>query len=70
MTEANQDFSPVAHIVDKNGAAIILKNNSPKYLLMEFSRFADEESADDDSVESISKRILAKNRRAFEELAK
>jgi antitoxin Phd len=70
ITEANQNFSRVARMVDQNGAVIILKNNSPRYVIMEFSRFADEETATDDTVESISKRILAKNRRAFEELAK
>lgn len=70
ITEANQNFSRVAPKVDQNGAVIILKNNSPRYVIMEFSRFADEETATDDTVESISKRILAKNRRAFEELAK
>ena len=28
MTEANQNFSRVARMVDENGAAVILKNNS------------------------------------------
>ena len=27
ITEANQNFSKVARLVDENGAAIILKNN-------------------------------------------
>ena len=30
ITEANQNFSKVARMVDENGAAVILKNNSPK----------------------------------------
>lgn len=29
ITEANQIFSKVARLVDENGAAIILKNNTP-----------------------------------------
>ena len=29
ITEANQNFSKVARLVDENGAAIILKNNVP-----------------------------------------
>lgn len=69
ITEANQNFSRVARMVDKNGAVIILKNNVPRYVLMEFSQFAGEETAADDDVESISKRVLATNRHAFEELA-
>ena len=35
ITEANQNFSRVARMVDENGAAVILKNNVPRYVLME-----------------------------------
>ena len=38
ITEANQNFSRVARMVDENGAAVILKNNVPRYVLMEFSQ--------------------------------
>ena len=33
ITEANQNFSRVARMVDENGAAVILKNNVPRYVL-------------------------------------
>ena len=36
MTEANQNFSKVARLVDDNGSAIILKNNKPRYLIIDF----------------------------------
>jgi Phd_YefM. len=39
ISEANQNFSKVARLVDENGAAIILKNNTPRYVLIEFSQF-------------------------------
>ena len=32
ITEANQNFSRVARLVDENGAAVILKNNTPRYV--------------------------------------
>ena len=32
MTEANQNFSKVAHVVDEKGMAVILKNNKPFYI--------------------------------------
>lgn len=70
ITEANQNFSRVARLVDENGAAVILKNNTPRYVLMEYSQFQREEAADGETVESIGKRIIEKNRQAFEELAK
>lgn len=38
ITDANQNFSRVARMVDENGAAIILKNNVPRYILMEFNQ--------------------------------
>ena len=37
ITEANQNFSKVARLVDENGSAVILKNNVPRYVIMEFS---------------------------------
>jgi len=70
ITEANQNFSRVARLVDENGAAVILKNNVPRYVLMEFSQFQKEEIAGEEEVDRVARRILTKNRHAFEELAK
>ena len=71
ITEANQNFSKVARLADETGAAVILKNNSPKYVLLEFSqlqKLSDVQEAP--SVAEIGKKILARNHLAFEELAK
>ena len=70
ITEANQNFSRVARLVDENGAAVILKNNVPRYVLVEFSQAEQEQLAEDEDVLIISKRLIAKNRAAYEELAK
>ncbi len=70
ITEANQNFSRVARLVDENGAAVILKNNVPRYLLIEFSQAEQETLADDEDVMAISKRLIAKNSLAYQELAK
>jgi len=70
ITEANQNFSRVARMVDENGSAIILKNNAPRYLLIEFSQVEQEQTMPDEDVMSVSRRILAKNREAYEVLAK
>ena len=61
ITEANQNFSRVARMVDENGAAVILKNNVPRYVLMEFSQVEDEQQAKDEDILEISKRLIAKN---------
>ncbi len=70
ITEANQNFSRVARMVDESGAVVILKNNTPRYLLIEFSSVEAEQTASDEDVLSISKRLLEKNHEAYEVLAK
>ena len=70
ITEANQNFSRVARMVDENGAAVILNNNVPRYVLMEFSQVEDEQQAKDEDILEISKRLIAKNKQAYEVLAK
>ena len=70
ITEANQNFSRVARLVDENGAAVSLKNNVPRYVLLEFSQAEQEQLAEDEDILAVSKRLIAKNRRAYEELAK
>ena len=64
ITEANQNFSRVARMVDENGAAVILKNNVPRYVLMEFSQVEDEQQAKDEDILEISKRLIAKHKQA------
>ena len=70
ITDANQNFSRVARMVDENGAAIILKNNVPRYILMEFNQLEEEQIAGNEDIQDISKRLMAKNKHAYEVLAK
>lgn len=70
ITEANQNFSKVTRLVDENGTAIILKNNSPKYVLLEFSELEALEHQVDESVDQVAKRVLAANLEAFRKLSK
>ena len=70
ITEANQNFSKVARLVDEQGSAVILKNNVPRYLIVEFSQVEQMQAAEDEDVMQISKRLIQQNRAAYEELAK
>lgn len=70
ISEANQNFSKVARLVDENGAAIILKNNVPRYVLIDISQLEKEETIEDEKVNIIAKRLLNKHKEAFEELTK
>ncbi len=70
ITEANQNFSKVARLVDQNGSAVILKNNVPRYVVLEFSEVEKLRTADDEDIADISQRLIAKNLEAYKELAK
>ena len=69
ITEANQNFSRVARLVDEKGAAVILKNNKPKYVVIEYDSMADLQAADE-TVSEVAARIIKRNINAFLELAK
>mgnify|MGYP006966563013 CR=1 FL=1 len=69
ITEANQNFSKVTKL-DERGTAVILKNNVPRYLVIEFSKADESAVAPDEDVLAISKRLLKKNKEAYEVLAK
>ncbi len=70
ITEANQNFSRVAKMVDEKGAVVILKNNTPRYMLIEFGRVEEEQLASNEDVMEVSKRLIQKNLEAYKELAK
>ena len=70
ITEANQNFSKVARLVDEHGTAVILKNNVPRYLVIDFSKADNDAIASDEDVLNISKRLIEKNKESYEVLAK
>ncbi len=71
MTEANQNFSKVTKLVDKNGSAVILKNNMPKYIIFDFSQLEKkfDETVSDEDIMAVSKQFIEKYRKAYEVLA-
>ena len=70
ITEANQNFSKVARLVDEHGTAVILKNNVPRYLVIDFSKAEGDSVASDEDVLDISERLIEQNREAYEVLAR
>ncbi len=70
ITEANQNFSKVTRMVDKHGTAVILKNNAPKYLVIDFSKAEKEQAANMEDVLAVSERLIKQNMEAYEVLAK
>ncbi|MCR4692724.1 MAG: type II toxin-antitoxin system Phd/YefM family antitoxin [Firmicutes bacterium] len=70
MTEANQNFSKVAKLAERNGQAVIFKNNKPKFLVIDVDSDDYFEITDDEKIDVEAKTILKKYKPAFKELAK
>ena len=71
ISEADKDFSRVMHMADIHGRVVILKDNKPKYLLIDLEQEAlIYDLTEGEKLEIASKRILRQYKPAFEELAK
>ena len=71
ISEADKDFSHIMHMADNYGYVVILKDNKPKYLLVDL----EQESliydlTEEEKQEIAAKRIMKQHKPAFEELAK
>ena len=69
-TEANQNFTRATKIAEKNGQAVIFKNNRPRYLLIDLENSPVLDLTDDEKIDIVAARILKRFKPAFEELAK
>ncbi|MEG1448351.1 MAG: type II toxin-antitoxin system prevent-host-death family antitoxin [Oscillospiraceae bacterium] len=73
MTEANQNFSKVVKLVDENGMAVILKNNKPRYIVVDFDEYDEIQAsrlARSQKISDTADKLIDENLEAFEELAK
>ena len=70
VTEANQNFSRVTRIAEKNGQAIIFKNNRPKYIVIDMDSSPILDLTDDEKIDIVAARVLKRFKPAFMELAK
>lgn len=70
ISVANQNFSKVARLVDQYGSAVIMKNNTPRYIIYEFNQADTMQAAADDDVLASSGKLMQRNTHVYEELAK
>jgi len=70
MTEANQNFSKVVRLVDESGMAVILKNNRPRYMVLNFSEYDEIQAARRKLISETADSVIAENIEALLELAK
>lgn len=73
MTDANQNFSKVARMVDEKGLAVIMKNNKPRYVLVDFSEYDMIKATmqmREKKINDMADDLITENMEAFKELAK
>ena len=69
LSQAKNTFSHVARIADKYGRVVILKDNEPKYLLIDLEQETlIHDLTDEEKLEIASNRILKQYRPAFDTL--
>ncbi|MDR1640319.1 MAG: type II toxin-antitoxin system Phd/YefM family antitoxin [Clostridiales bacterium] len=67
ISEANQNFSRIARMVDKCGSSVILKNNTPRYVLVEYSLLKQGAGKKDMDLDEAAKLVLGKPLQEFEQ---
>lgn len=73
MTDANQNFSKVTRIVDEDGMAVIMKNNKPRYIVVDFEEYDKINTAMQmrkQRIDAVADSIIDENMEALLELAK
>ena len=73
MTEANQNFSKVVRTVDESGLAVILRNNKPRYVVVDFDEYNNIAAAlqmRKAKIDGASDKLIDENMEALLELAK
>ena len=73
MTDANQNFSKVVRTVDENGMAVIMKNNKPRYVIVDFDEYENIAAAMQmrkARIDAAAEKIMNENIEALAELAK
>lgn len=73
MTDANQNFSKVVRMVDENGLAVIMKNNKPRYVIVDFEEYDEIKAAKlmrEKKISDTADLLISENLEAFKELGK
>ncbi|MDR1542713.1 MAG: type II toxin-antitoxin system Phd/YefM family antitoxin [Clostridiales bacterium] len=70
LTEANSNFSKVVRLVDESGMAVILKNNKPRYMVLNFSEYDEIQAARRQLIDAAADSVIGENLEALRELAK
>jgi len=69
ISDTNQKFSQIARIVDEKKKVIVMKNNKPRYLVIDIEEY-EKHNLDEQKLHIIADDILLKNINAFKRLAR
>ena len=58
IKEATQNFLKVTRLVDEDGTAVVLKNNVPRNLVIDFSKVEKDMNASNEDTLEVSKRLI------------
>lgn len=70
ISEVCQNFSKVAQMADEHGSVVILKDDVPRYILMEISQSQATSEVSDEDLMASSEKLMQRNLHVYEELAK
>lgn len=68
IAEANQNFYKVAKIASEEGYAIVMQNNQPEFILLKINNNQNYETADSVEIDTISKKLIHQNMKAYKKL--
>ena len=60
MTEANQNFSKVVRQAEDNGCVVIMKNNTPKFVLIDVEAMHPALSMSDERIDRAAKKEISR----------
>jgi len=70
IAEANENFSEVVRLVDESGMVVIMKNNKPCYMVLNFFEYNEIQTARRELIANVTDSVITENLEALRELAK
>jgi antitoxin Phd len=69
IEDVKNDFSRLENIINTAGLAVVIKDNKPGYVVLDYNQFIQEQKSADESIEDVAGRITAQNHSDIEKLS-
>lgn len=67
IEEISNDFSKAAEVIETAGMAVVLKDNKPKYVILDFNQFVSEQKESGENIQDVASRVMNKSFSSSEE---